>query len=433
MVVQLENDFVAIITAGTERPDLDYKEKINLEGTKKEKAEIAKDIIAIANSGGGFIVGGVKESSSGFQRIGMTSEELRSFDSTKLNQFVNNYCDPPINSITRTIEMDGKIFGVIIVPEFGEQPHIIVKSFEGVFNEADIFVRTGNNESRRAGSHEVRSLIEKSVTRRQSVLQHIIQSALPPTRPQIIESTSRSEITVPIDTKKYLEKYKGFRVVRITPVTNQLHIGLRNLKGAVEKAYIWNSEREVSFPHANPRYASITSETRLPVGMAYKTEMEDFHHLFFSYFDIHGAVYSIESLWEDTANNWYGEGSLGVISCIRSIFEALLFTRLYFDGLKWEGKVEIQFSVESSIPRRLIHDTRNSMPLFRNYQNTMSVPVSVKGEFDTTSDLKEIEQLVSEMALEFLWFFYYDPDDGAFQSYINYIKKDGLFIPELLK
>ena len=109
-----------------------------------------------------------------------------------------------------------------------------------------------------------------------------------------------------------------------------------------------------------------------------------------------------------------------------------MFAKTYYNSLQWEGRLEIQFSVESTTPRRLIHDTRNALPMFRNFQNTMDIPVSVKREFDTTIDLIGIEKLVVEMLLEFVWFFHYDLDEAKFQGYINYLKKDGLYIPEVL-
>ncbi len=63
----------------------------------------------------------------------------------------------------------------------------------------------------------------------------------------------------------------------------------------------------------------------------------------------------------------------------------------------------------------------------------MDVPVSVKRDFDTSIDINGIEKLVVEIILEFVWFFHYDLDEAGLQGYINFVKKDGLHIPEVLR
>ena len=50
----------------------------------------------MANTGGGWIVVGVSETDSGFSQHGVTDEQARSFETTRLNNFLNNYADPPI-------------------------------------------------------------------------------------------------------------------------------------------------------------------------------------------------------------------------------------------------------------------------------------------------------------------------------------------------
>ncbi len=47
MNILTEQEIIKAIQAGTELPDRDYKDDINLAGDKKSKAELAKDVIAI--------------------------------------------------------------------------------------------------------------------------------------------------------------------------------------------------------------------------------------------------------------------------------------------------------------------------------------------------------------------------------------------------
>ncbi|HMN14166.1 MAG TPA: putative DNA binding domain-containing protein, partial [Bellilinea sp.] len=399
-------DILQLIRRGEERPDFDFKDAINLEGDKKAKAELTKDVIAMANSGGGLIIGGIRQTPTGFSLDGMTPEELKGFDSTRLNQFVNNYCDPPINATTRVVQDGGKTFGVIIVPDFREQPHIVNRNFSEVLSEGDLLVRTGNNESRRAGPNELRELLNRAIERRQGVFQRIFQSAVTSARPQILEKTPKAEVAVPFDIQKALEEYKGFRIVNIQPLGQFPPIKLTSVKSIVEKSAIYRlNSSEISFPYATPRYAN---ETRSPIGIFYQGQVQHSHSLYVSFFDVNGTVFTAESLWEDTYGVRHPEGSLGVLSCVLAIHESLLFLKLYYHNLGWEGKVRLKFSLESSIPRQLVHDTQNYWPLFHGYQNSMENPVSVERDVETGIDLEGIEKLVADISQEFFWFFNFD-------------------------
>jgi len=430
MPIYSDADIMVLINAGEEHLDLDYKDSINLEGGKKEKVEITKDIIAMANSGGGLIIGGVRETPTGFTKTGMPREELAAFDSTKLNQFVNQYCDPPINSTTRIIEDGDKFYGVIIIPAFSDQPHIVTKNFSEVFSEGELLVRTSNNESRRAGPYELRELLNNAVARRQGAFQKLLQSAIQSVKPQILDQSQLPEITVPFDTQKALEKYKGFRIVRIQPVNGSSQIELLRIQKLVEQSSLTSRRSgEISFPSANPRYSN---QTRLPIGIAYQFENEHYGYTNFSFFDISGNIFVTESLWEDTHGSRQPEGSLDVISCFQMIVESLVFAIMYYCNLDWEGQFRIMFSVESTIHRQLVHDVQGYWPLYRAYQCNMSIPVSVDRIVDMGIDLPTIETISIDMFRKFCWFFHYDIDIADAEKYLNYLKKKNLVIPRNL-
>lgn len=215
-----DEDIIDRIKSKTEHPDFDYKDDINLSGNKKYKAEIAKDVVAIANYGGGLIVAGVPESTTGYVLKGMPEASLRVFDSTALNDFVKNYCSPPINTTTRKIEIDGNVYGVVVVPGFATQPHIITKDYPEVLRTGDILVRSASNNSVRAGPHDLRKLIDLAVRRRQGTLGDLLQAALESTRPVLVGGSSLSarEVEVPFDRAEYGERYKGFRIVTSVPL-----------------------------------------------------------------------------------------------------------------------------------------------------------------------------------------------------------------------
>lgn len=84
---------------GFESKEVEYKGPLAWdEDDKKGCCELTKDVIAIANTGGGWIVIGVRESPTGFLPEGLSAEQAESFETTRVNRFINNYAEPPIDA-----------------------------------------------------------------------------------------------------------------------------------------------------------------------------------------------------------------------------------------------------------------------------------------------------------------------------------------------
>jgi predicted HTH transcriptional regulator len=67
---------IEIVLRGYESKDLDYKGPIDWnEENKKASCRIVKDILAMANTGGGFLVFGVSEASAGFSWDGLSQDQ----------------------------------------------------------------------------------------------------------------------------------------------------------------------------------------------------------------------------------------------------------------------------------------------------------------------------------------------------------------------
>ena len=74
-------ELIAILLRGHESKDFDYKSAAEWdEKDKKACCELVKDILAMANTLGGFIVIGVSESASGFSFDGVTPAQAKTFD-----------------------------------------------------------------------------------------------------------------------------------------------------------------------------------------------------------------------------------------------------------------------------------------------------------------------------------------------------------------
>jgi predicted HTH transcriptional regulator len=78
----------------------------------------------MANTRGGFIVIGVSEQPAGYSFDGVSSDQAETFDTTRVNRFLQTYADPPINALLRKVSHDGKVFVIIEVPAFPDTPHI---------------------------------------------------------------------------------------------------------------------------------------------------------------------------------------------------------------------------------------------------------------------------------------------------------------------
>lgn len=430
MKLETDQDLITMILSGAERPDFDYKDDIDLTGDKKHKAELTKDIIAMANSGGGLIVGGVGETTGGYNWKGMSDHTLKAFDSTALNDFVKNYSAPPINTTTRKIQIEGKVYGVIIVPEFYEQPHIVIRNYDQVLTTGHILVRSASNNSVCAGPDDVRKLIDLAVRRRQGVLKEFLQAALEDTRPQLVGGATSvaEEIEVPFDRAEYSRTYKGFRVMALRPEGEQIRLRPMDLRHAVEEAIIYTPNGYERFP---PAVFPGSVEQRLPIGVAFEQTAGPNSVLTFTFLGVDGSVFCVESLWED--GRWpptEESGVVGIVTTTARILDTLLFGRKYYSALGFQGSVQIQYSLESSVPRQAILDSGDLWFPRVRYDSVFSVPVKIQATTSAKASLEQLETLTQEMIREFFWYFHLDLGEGDVDSYLEQVKAKLVRVPE---
>lgn len=125
----------------------------------------------MANTMGGYIVIGVSETPTGYTFDGLSDEHADSFDTSRLNRFLQVYADPPINALLKKVVHGGKTFVVIEVPLFNDTPHLCQKDYPGVLAAPLLYVRTDNNESAPVRSPaDFKSVIERSIRNRSDAL-----------------------------------------------------------------------------------------------------------------------------------------------------------------------------------------------------------------------------------------------------------------------
>lgn len=107
---------------------LDFKLKLDLI-TESGKKEFAKDVCAIANSGGGrgYIVVGVRDKSKKIE--GIKRKDI--FTEEQVQQIISSRCDPPIPLIVDFINIDGKLIGIITICDGDQKPYQIKE--HGIF------------------------------------------------------------------------------------------------------------------------------------------------------------------------------------------------------------------------------------------------------------------------------------------------------------
>lgn len=217
---------------------------------KKSCCEIVKDILAIANTKGGFIVIGVEETKNGFERKGLTPEQIASFQPEEINRFIQRYAEPPINTTLSKIEHNGKSFVVISIPQFSSIPHICKTDYPKVLTKPTLYVRTDNNESAPiATTSDFHALIESAILKREQSLLTAIRSILkgysPTEQSQTISEQYEKQMFSVI--KEFEERnplkqknYTGYREVTFFPSSSydEKRFEITKLKDALKQASI---------------------------------------------------------------------------------------------------------------------------------------------------------------------------------------------------
>jgi predicted HTH transcriptional regulator len=114
--------------------------------------KIAREMIAFANTKGGYLIFGVDDNR---EVVGVDSEKS---ESEMIKDAAENFCEPPLNYSIDFIELYGKEVVVASIPESDNKPHRL-QDYENEFdiNKAVVLVRV-NDKSVTASKEMVRIL-----------------------------------------------------------------------------------------------------------------------------------------------------------------------------------------------------------------------------------------------------------------------------------
>ena len=151
----LENLLLQIMKTG-EAAKIDFKRQLNITSSDHH-AELLKDISALANSydhhyqNHGFIILGVTENTLTYTKFDETTDRLQA----KIDDLLNKYIEPFVQTQVRIFGTDEKTWGVIVVPPTRTAPHVFVKDIHKRCR-GDIFVRKGTTTDKSQPSDYVR-------------------------------------------------------------------------------------------------------------------------------------------------------------------------------------------------------------------------------------------------------------------------------------
>ncbi|PYT64089.1 MAG: hypothetical protein DMG35_01650 [Acidobacteria bacterium] len=102
---------LSLLDSPCETADLDFKETIDLE-KPRDRVELAKDVLAMANSAGGHIVFGIEDTSR--RRVGISTEASAALrDAKTVNDKLKKYCGGYIKVLVAQYEIDDPAGGRI--------------------------------------------------------------------------------------------------------------------------------------------------------------------------------------------------------------------------------------------------------------------------------------------------------------------------------
>ncbi len=167
-----------LLEGGIETPHIDYKGPCEWDINT-----FAKDILAMANiEGGGRLIIGVAEKGVGYERVGMASTQIATFNYDNMRDQFASYAAPNVKfSVAFPEDKNGLHFVLITVDEFDETPVICIKSNERAGTKAPVIYYRNTDKKVESGQisnyHDLRNLIERSAIKIRDRWKHIGLSA----------------------------------------------------------------------------------------------------------------------------------------------------------------------------------------------------------------------------------------------------------------
>jgi hypothetical protein len=419
-----EDDIRQLLKRKTEPKNLDYKERLNWDNSlKDEKLKIVKDILAMANTqDGGRIVFGVRDSD--FEFIGISENDFKSFDQTKVNDFLHKYTDPKHSCQVYKQTIDKEYVIVIDVPEFEEVPIICKEDansslapHEQILKKGQIYIRTDKGTSEAVSSpQEMRELLGRALTKKGDELLQTIErlikgkplKASDESREKYSEEIKEAEQFFSESIGNELKNY-GFWEIYAYPTE---YVPNRISDQGKIKELIQNSEVDLrgwNFPHTDHQHASNFTRGR----QSY-TIWDRFREAYQSCKS--GLFTWKQAFWEDVQGYKTNDGKrvLSFINSIWQVTEFLLFFKRYYEEIAPESDLHLEVVLNGTKDRQIVSLDKPILlrGSFVAHQDSIAVEENIK-IVDLRASYKEIaNRMIKQIFLVFNW-------DDVNEAYID--------------
>ncbi|WP_280309022.1 AlbA family DNA-binding domain-containing protein [Nocardia abscessus] len=335
-----------LLVRQSETRNLDYKEAISFDTSKKEKGEVLKDIIAMSNTrDGGYLLVGVEQHGGKFKPVGITSQQAKSFDPTNIGQFAKNYCSllPVVGA--QVVEIDGVELLLLRVDEFDSEPIVCTKDLHGdkndlVLRAGSIYVRTTDARSLAIDSGEsMRAFLDLAVQKRGDALLTQVRGLVG--GPVIFGASDPSDAY-----QEEIDSAERFFVDNLIDVQNSWYFEVfpKDYDGDRQSAARLKEIRRESvvilrgwdFPHVDRVYDQIFDD-----GIQSLTHWERFH-------EAHRVYRSGLFTWRSQPHEDIDDGtenSLSIVSSIYSITEFFIFSSRYASLMVDSGDIVMRVGI----------------------------------------------------------------------------------------
>ena len=193
-----------------ESAKLDYKLLVD-PSSRRDAVELTKDVVAMANSAGGYILVGVRDDST---EVGIPDELLARIDETTIRAQTGSYLATAVDLfVNKAVKRDGRRFAILTILRSRQSPLVFARDGQytdgnrtvAVFRQGDVFVRHGS-ASERWNQDDVRTLYSRVVEREK---ERWLSGVLPDVR-RLIEAAGKGETHAPNPTELLLADAESF-------------------------------------------------------------------------------------------------------------------------------------------------------------------------------------------------------------------------------
>jgi hypothetical protein len=421
-----EEDIKQLLAIKTETKNLDYKESLNWEsGPKDLKLEMVKDILAMANTqDGGKIVFGVRNGDLEF--TGMPEDDFKSFDQTKVNDFLHKYTDPDHSCQVYKHSINGNYLVIIQVPEFVEVPIICktdanssVDRSKQILKQGQIYIRTDKATSEAIPSaQEMRELLGRALTKKGDELLHYIERLIKgkPLKPS--EESREKYIEEIKEAEDFLLEHignelkdRGYWTVYAYPTEydpNRIS-DQKNIRELLQKSKVSLTGWE--FP-----YTDLQNSSNFTKGRQSYTIWDRFREGYRAYKS--GLFLWEQVFWEDV-QGYKSNDDKPVLEYIYSIWlitDFFLFFKRYYEEIAPESDLYVKIILNRTKDRKLFSSQRASFFNYRfsyfAHDDSVTIEEHIK-VVDLRASFKEIANLmIRKIFAVFNW-------DDVSEAYID--------------